>query len=51
MMIHWCELCNNAPSEGVLEVVDKKTQEKLFMRCCTSCVENIDESDWIDNAI
>lgn len=51
MIIHWCELCAHAPSDGILEVIDKETMEKDFKQCCLECVNNLDSSDWIENAI
>ena len=51
MMLHWCEICNKAPAEGVLEVIQRDTKEHTFMQCCERCVNNLEETDWIENAI
>lgn len=47
MMIHWCELCNNAPAEGILEVIRKETLETDFMQCCSKCVDKLAKEDWL----
>jgi hypothetical protein len=49
MMIHWCEICNAAPAEGVLEVIYSGETQISRIMSCTSCVEKIDDSDWIEN--
>lgn len=51
MMIHWCEICNMAPAEGVLEVIRREDMEKAFMQACNACVNNLEDTDWIENAI
>lgn len=51
MIIHWCEICNNAPSDGVLEVIERETQEKQYMQACMACVNSLEDTDWIENAI
>lgn len=51
MMIQWCMICNAAPASGILEVLNKDTMENELWPCCNNCVNNIDERDWIDNAL
>lgn len=51
MMIHWCEICQSAPAEGVLEVINKADMERTYMQCCEECVNNLEDTDWIENAI
>lgn len=51
MMIHWCEMCNHAPSDGVLSVLRNGDTELTYMQCCTKCVKSLDSTDWIDNAV
>lgn len=51
MFIHWCEICNHAPSDGILEVVRLGETELSPMHACQACVDNLDESDWIENAL
>jgi hypothetical protein len=47
IMIHWCEICNHAPSDGVLEVIRRGETEIDFMQACQSCVDNLKDDDWI----
>ncbi len=51
MMIYWCEICNSAPSDGVLEVIRRGETQTTLMQACLWCVEHLDETDWIENAI
>lgn len=46
-MIHWCELCNNAPSDGVLEIIRTGSTEIDYAQACTPCVEGIKDEDWL----
>lgn len=48
-MIHWCEICNSRPSNGVLEVIYKGESETTFIQACTICVIGLEDDDWIDN--
>ena len=46
-MIHWCELCNEAPSEGFLEVLPVGELQSKTIRACQACVNGFDEDEWL----
>lgn len=46
-VIHWCEMCANAPSDGVLEVIYEGQVEVDYMQACQACVEGLNDDEWI----
>jgi len=47
--IRWCEICNNAPSDGVLEVI--RSGERDWMQACNACVSSLDKDDWLGEVL
>lgn len=47
LMIQWCEICNNSPADGVLEVIRDGEVEVSYMNCCQWCVDHLGEDDWL----
>lgn len=45
--IMWCEICANAPAEGILEVIYTGDIEITPMHACAKCVKELDDDDWI----
>lgn len=50
-MVQWCEVCNNAPAQGILTVIRRGETEQSFMHACLKCVNSLEDTDWIENAI
>jgi hypothetical protein len=51
MIIYWCEICNNAPADGILEVLRRGETQTSPMHACLWCVDHLEDTDWIENAI
>lgn len=45
-VVQWCNICNAAPSEGVLTVLDEEDNE-LKLDACERCVATIPKERWI----
>ena len=46
--IQWCEICNAYPAQGMLTVIRTGEVTPSIMMCCQKCVDDLDDSDWID---
>lgn len=46
-MLHWCELCQAAPADGVLTIVRKGEVEPDYVQACNGCVRKLNEEDWL----
>lgn len=51
--IEWCGICNSAPADGTLEIVEKSTGERITLNACNYCVDKIkhNESKLIENGL
>lgn len=51
--VKWCNICNARPADGVLELLERQTNELVPYDACDECVGKIlnNEIDWIENKI